>query len=522
MKFDLGHFKKIKEDQHSAVLQHPEGHHIVIAKTALSPKMRNQLDALPKHFAKGGESEKDKPLDIEPVGPDDSDAQDRVPSSQAGPVDSLTGSNADAGVLSQANQNQPPAAPQQPLDVEPVNPEMQKAAPPVLGPPNNPQPAAPQGMAPVDTGNFLNKQAENTADTYKQGNAVLNQMQIANQNQQAQMAEFNKNAATNLNTINTGLNKDRDAYLNYKINPNHVWQSKDAGQKALSIIGILLSGIGSGLSGQPNMAMQVLNNEIDRDIDAQKNTGGKLQNLYSMNLERYHNQQAADNATRLQMLNAFGSQLQMYGMKQQGVQAQGNFQAAMNNIELEKAKYKQQLAVFGAQQQATSGAGLPSNFPTELLPKEFSEKLVNVPGPNGTTVKVPAQDKTAADEFRKSEAEMNMLQDRIQNAKNFITEKGWSPGYGPWDSTDSAQARGIHEGIKSSLGALFGFKRLSGEDVKIFEGMASPPGQLNKAAALVQYNELENRIKERRNADYQALLQNYNPGQIKEGPPRIK
>lgn len=50
---DLSKFKKAHEDEHKATLSHPDGHHIVIAKKALSPKMRDQIAKLPK-MADGG------------------------------------------------------------------------------------------------------------------------------------------------------------------------------------------------------------------------------------------------------------------------------------------------------------------------------------------------------------------------------------------------------------------------------------------------------------------------------------
>lgn len=54
------------------------------------------------------------------------------------------------------------------------------------------------------------------------------------------------------------------------IDPNHVWASKSTPNKIATIIGILASGIGSGMAHQENMAMKTLNAEIDRDIEAQK------------------------------------------------------------------------------------------------------------------------------------------------------------------------------------------------------------------------------------------------------------
>lgn len=56
MNLNLSQFKKVKEDDKSAVLKHPQGHHITIAKNALSPKLKSQLSELPMHYDEGGEA----------------------------------------------------------------------------------------------------------------------------------------------------------------------------------------------------------------------------------------------------------------------------------------------------------------------------------------------------------------------------------------------------------------------------------------------------------------------------------
>lgn len=43
----MNHFKKIHEDEHSATIQHPDGHNIVIAKSGLSKSMKDALGRIP-------------------------------------------------------------------------------------------------------------------------------------------------------------------------------------------------------------------------------------------------------------------------------------------------------------------------------------------------------------------------------------------------------------------------------------------------------------------------------------------
>lgn len=54
MNLDLSQFKKIKDSKDMAILQHPSGHRIEIAKSSLSPKHSKDLEKLPIHMDVGG------------------------------------------------------------------------------------------------------------------------------------------------------------------------------------------------------------------------------------------------------------------------------------------------------------------------------------------------------------------------------------------------------------------------------------------------------------------------------------
>lgn len=54
MNIDFSSFRKIEDGDKHAVLEHPSGHHLKIAKKGLSEQLRKQLDELPTSLAKGG------------------------------------------------------------------------------------------------------------------------------------------------------------------------------------------------------------------------------------------------------------------------------------------------------------------------------------------------------------------------------------------------------------------------------------------------------------------------------------
>ncbi len=73
-----------------------------------------------------------------------------------------------------------------------------------------------------------------------------------------------------MHEISDRADKLRTDIENGKVDPQHYWHEKGAGGRVMASLGLILSGLGSGLGGGPNMAMQVIQKNIDRDIDAQE------------------------------------------------------------------------------------------------------------------------------------------------------------------------------------------------------------------------------------------------------------
>lgn len=95
-----------------------------------------------------------------------------------------------------------------------------------------------------------------------------------------------------------------------KLDQNRYWNSKDSGSKFSTAIGVMLSGLGQGMShSSHNMAMEVLQKNIDRDIEMQKTELGKKQSLLSDNLRIQGNLGAAEAATRAQYEALFQGKL---------------------------------------------------------------------------------------------------------------------------------------------------------------------------------------------------------------------
>ncbi len=316
-------------------MRNAEGHEIKIAHGALSPKFRGQLAALP--LAEGGDVDPRQPGAMNMAeGGDTSDErandQDLVDSTQnddlarmvekesmdkrayarggkvkmyaggANPVDSKDDSPEQ--IASDAAAQAPAAQPQSPVNIQ-INPTpAPNAAPPSAqqgsadSAPQSAQPqqapaaAAPQApqdqsaqMPPTVQGGPSAGQVpqDSSMPEYPTLQAPVIQQgaqQVANQQDMARQAYIQRHM-----TDTTGFAEDLN---NGHISPKSYGEIADKHTlgRIGTMFGMLLGGIGSGLSGQPNALMGMMDKEIDRDLTAQQNSKSNAQNLYNLTSQR--------------------------------------------------------------------------------------------------------------------------------------------------------------------------------------------------------------------------------------------
>lgn len=94
------------------------------------------------------------------------------------------------------------------------------------------------------------------------------------------------------------------------IDAQHYMNSMSTGKRILSSIGLILGGFGAG-AGQENGAQRIIQDNINRDIDAQKANLGKTENLLSANLKQFGNLRDATDMTRVMQMDVVANQLKM-------------------------------------------------------------------------------------------------------------------------------------------------------------------------------------------------------------------
>ncbi len=213
---------------------------------------------------------------------------------------------------------------------------------------------------------------------------------------------------------------------NSHIDPSRVWSNKSTAQKAGAVLGMILGGMGGGLTGQPNAALGVLQKQIDRDIEAQKAELGKKESLLADNFRQTGNLFHAEQLTRLQMSAALEGQIKLAALRSGSQTAQAQADQAigqarqsligpMMQIAQTQAMYSMMRSQSNEQGYVPSAASRPmfTGKPEEFL-KDRNERRLELPelGPGAHTYAKSGKD---AEEIGKSFSSLSNIQRQVQH-----------------------------------------------------------------------------------------------------------
>lgn len=381
---DFSKFKKVHEDKNSATLKHPRGHEIRIAKNALSKDMAKSLSALPmQKLADGGEVNNKygdlvseafatDPKQAFPAPSPEEQLQNKVDTALSTDplhtldrqkvedqfVDKMGEEKQQAQISSQTSQQKEQQeairrdqartkAGLEPVSNVPTQTEQNQQS---LAPPPQTQTQSQLG----DMG--LGQQASMFQHGLNESKAGIQQQaqaesQLGEQQSQA-LEQSNQTLQAQQKTYNdhySELENERQALAhdiqNGHIDPKHYWNAMGTGQKVSTSIGLILGGIGSGLTGGPNPALGFLNSQIDRDVEAQKADLGKKENLLSFNMRQFGNLHDAATMTKVMQTEIASNQLKMAAAKAATPEAQARALTAAGQLDMQAAPLMQQLAM---------------------------------------------------------------------------------------------------------------------------------------------------------------------------------
>lgn len=153
-----------------------------------------------------------------------------------------------------------------------------------------------------------------------------------------------------LSDENAQLAKD---VQNGHIDPNRFVNNQGTASKISTTLGILFSGLGAGAHGT-NMAVNILQEHINKDIDAQKADLGNKQNLLTQNLHRLGNMQAATAATQAQNYAMLQGQIMKQAYQDGSLGALAQAKMATDLFQTKLAALTMQIGNYQAQRQLMS------------------------------------------------------------------------------------------------------------------------------------------------------------------------
>jgi hypothetical protein len=342
VKLDISKLKKIKATPTHSTFKHDKGHEVTIAHAGLSKGMKDQLDGIAMHVPK------DRYYSTKGyVEPDDEQdySQGLTPQQQLDATDTAeTPDNSQSMTpqqqMSTATPTQQPSAP--------YTPDMSQATNPAIPPAPTSTPVTPD-MAPMtaavkEYGEAQQSEAKHIGQQGRQEAKVLDQNDTDLQNvyNDAYGPDGTlQDIMTQRMAVISDLNKGH-------IDPKNFWASKGTGSKIATGVGLILGGMGAGLTGGPNQVLQMVNNQIDRDIDAQKAEQGKKLNILTALQQQYGNAQQAASMARVLKADQVSNNLAKIAALSKDPLAMDRANQAVAQIHIQTAPELQKVAMTQA------------------------------------------------------------------------------------------------------------------------------------------------------------------------------
>lgn len=220
----------------------------------------------------------------------------------------------------------------------------------------------------------------------------------------AQAKDYNQSLANADKEYQSAL----EDFKNDKIDPSRYLGNMGTGQKVSTAIGLIIGGMGGGLTGQENPASKFLNQQIQNDLEAQKSNLGKKENLISMNLKHVGNLKDAYQMAHAQMLDMAELQL-----KQHAAETQNPLAAQNANIEIAKLQMQKAQILAPIQQKAQAIQALHAGT---IAPEQAFQYIANSPADKEKLL----NEATSREYIQQHLEHFNQLWDKAQSSNTLI------------------------------------------------------------------------------------------------------
>lgn len=351
--FDAKQFKHVSSDNNTTVLEHKDGHTLSIAHNKLSKDMQEQLKALapkskePQPLYNGGEAESDDKMKLDESGAIVIPEQmPYVPPPEApaqAPTQSPVQLSAQDVQAAQAQSDRIPGAYSPPIptpnDSAPTGDE---AATQQIA-----QGLAPASMPAVEPLSALGMQQKGmkaeTQANIDEARALDTKSKADVKSlidQQDAMQKLQASSEMAQKEIQSRIDASRQSVAEAKIDPEKYWTGDSNGNGShsrwLSAIGMIIAGFNP--TGHENMAISMLQKQMDANLDAQKQNLGTKKTLLEANMKELKDRKDAELMTRMQINDLTQNQLAQAAATSQSPLAAAAAKKANGILQISQAK----------------------------------------------------------------------------------------------------------------------------------------------------------------------------------------
>lgn len=500
---NLKHVKSVEDDgKDHFIVDHAHHGKFKVAKKGLDKSTKGEIQKL----AKGGEAKADSvPGYADGGGVSDFLSGLRVPDMGIGnPLEGLKNAIGQSAASQFPGANDPAPTAQQAQSAQaPATEAAPPAAPP---PPATMPPPAPPAKAAPSGGGVSDLERQIVAAGKAKGEGEDEQARVAAQagaekaalaaDQAQQIKELSAKRDAQFQAYQQRADQVAQGIANGDIDPNRYWTRKSGAEKAGNIIGMILGGLGSGLSGQPNMAVQLLEREQDRDIEAQKANLGKQQTLLSHYVQQGHSVQEAAQLARADMRDYAAAMMEASASKFAGPEAMALAQQHKADTAMDTAKTRSAMRAQAQEsdlrrmeiEQKRMELGFALNARPVQMAAEAGQAVPDAAGmvlDPKRRVKVPGGWALANTEKDRDEiADLHQHYAALNGALSQFESLSGKTGLGGNDTKLGAQALGD---VQRELAAMYGYSRAPQGDLeKQFEAGMSNPTDIFKSSASIK------------------------------------
>lgn len=361
------------------------------------------------------------------------------------------------------------------------------------------------------------------ANLQDEQNKVFYQTQQENIKADKQLYEAQQRRQAELARLNSEYSASIDKFNALSVDPRRLVKNQSTIDTIMSAIAIGIGGFASGMTGRPNVALEIINNAIDKDIEAQKveieKAGGVMkakQSLLNDLRQRFGDEVAAETAYRNIMAERTKNLLANFATQTQNTKMKAELARMSAQTGQEQLKYKNELSkqlenspvgqstaidmYIAEWTKARNTAGQPPDVNT--LPEKARERFVPDIG--------FASDPQTAEKVREAKMEYNAAISEIAKIRTLMDKEGiaWLGGnfnrtyYGELEAlTGSLQDRARRLG---QMGALDVGAR---EQVKLQIPTIEELTQFFPSKGQAKLNQFESRLKN----DVQNKVKSYIP-----------